>query len=169
MRIGFAAALALLLAAPALAASSSTIHVGLVVTGSFASPLVGTWESRAAARGSIYHFVVSGSSGLVYKLVSLPLREPAAGTCDLRVSGLIYSLERRSGTASSPHSGSSYQMQYAVQSAEVVTSSTSVEDCREAGAAYLGNTASDSTLILSRTGDGHLIDSATGTEYIRTP
>lgn len=131
MRIAFAASLSLLLASPTLASSVSTMHVGLVVTGSFASSLVGTWDSRSAARGNIYHFVVSGSSGLFYELVSIPLREtspiaaqdtlgdpPTAGTCDLRVSGVIYSLEQTSGTtiraSGDHHLGSSYEMQFRV-------------------------------------------------------
>lgn len=113
------------------------MHVGLVVTGSIASSLSGTWDSRTAARGTIYHFVVSGRSGVVYELVSIPLREPSpnaaedvigaaptAGTCDLRVSGVIYSLERISGgtaaASSDYHLGSSYEMQYSIRSAEAV-------------------------------------------------
>src|SRR3954464_5826797 len=93
VRIAFAAFLSWLLAAPALASSTSTMHVGLVITGNFASPLIGTWDSRIAARGIIYHFVVGGSSGVFFELVSVPLREtsPSAPTvemCDLRVSGV---------------------------------------------------------------------------------
>ena len=174
MRIAFAAALALLLAAtPALAGRASTINVGLVVTGNFASALVGTWHSRTAARGAIYHFVVAGSSGAFFKLVSIRLPETsptaakdalsaAPGKCDLRVGGVIYSLEQTSGAT--------YQMQYSVQSADVVTSSTNSEDCQDVAASYLSDiAAADGTqsLILSRTGEGYLIDGATGAEYTR--
>lgn len=189
MRFAFAAALPLFLAGPALSSSAAAMHVGLVVTGSLASSLAGTWDSRTAARGTIYHFVVGGSSGVFYELVSVPLREisagamedalgaaPTAGTCDLRVSGVIYSLERISGgtaaTSSDFHLGSSYEMQYSIRSAEAVTSSTDFDGCKEVAASYLSDTpAADSmhSLTLSRTGNGRLIDSATGEEYTRTP
>ena len=163
MRLVFAASLALLLVAPAFAGSASTVRVGLVVTGHFASPLEGAWHSPTAARGTIYHFVVNASSGVVYQLVSMPLRE-TSGTCNLRVSGVIYSLEQTSA-------GSSYEMRYSIQSADVVTSSTDYDDCKDVAASYLSDiAAADGTrrLILSRTGEARLIDSATGTEYTRT-
>lgn len=189
MRIAFAALLSLLLAAPALASSTSTMHVGLVVTGNFASSLFGTWDSRTAAQGTIYHFVVNGRSGVVYELVSVPSRAtsvmavedvigaaPTAGTCDLRVSGVIYSLEQISGgtaaTSSDYHLGSSYEMQYSIRSAEAVTSSTDFDACKEVAASYLSNVpaaGSVHSLTLSRTGKERLIDSATGEEYTRTP
>ena len=181
MKIAFAALLSLLMAAPALAGSTSAIHVELVVTGGLASPLAGTWDSRSAARGTIYHFAVSGSSGVFYKLVSVPLREPlqvaaadspsagaAAQMCDLRVSGVIYSLDPTSGRTGP---GSSYEMRYSIQSAQAVTSSTRFDDCKEVAASYVSSSsAADAphSLILSRTGKGRLIDSATGQEYIRT-
>lgn len=176
MRIAFAALLSLLLAAPALASSTSTMHVGLVVTGNFAPPLIGTWDSGITARGTIYHFVVGGGSGVFFELVSVPLHEtsasdPAAETCDLRVRGVIYSFEPIA-SREHPHPASSYEMQYAIQSAEVVTSSTDFDGCKEVAASYVSDTpAVDArhSLILSRTGEGHLIDSATGAEYARTP
>jgi hypothetical protein len=164
VRIAFAAFLALLAAAPALAGSASTIHVGLIVTGSFASPLVGAWHARTAARGTIYHFVVSGNSGTFYQLVSIPLgAAPKAGKCDLRVSGVIHSLEQTPGAAS-------YEMQYSIQSADLVTSSTNFDDCKDVAASYLSDIpAAENTnsLILSRTGEGRLIDNATGADYTR--
>lgn len=163
MRLVSAASLALLMAAPALAGGASAIHVGLVVTGRIASPLVGAWHSKTAARGTIYHFVVGGSSGAVYELVSIPLRE-TSGTCDLRVGGVIHSLEPTSGEAS-------YEMQYSIRTADVVTSSTDFDDCEDVAASYLNDVAAavgTRRLILSRTGEGRLIDSATGAEYTRT-
>ena len=179
MRLASAASLSLLLAAPALAGSASTFHVGLVVTGDFAPALLGAWDSRSAARGTIYHFVVSGSSGVFYQLVSIPLQQtspialkaafraaPATPTCDLRVSGIISSLEPTAANRAR------YEMQYSIQSAQIVTSSTNVNDCKELAASYVSDmSAADSTqtLILSRAGEGRLIDSATGQEYVRTP
>jgi len=178
VRLASAASLSLLLIAPALAGNTSTFHVGLVVTGHLAAPLVGTWDSRSAARGTIYHFVVSHSSGVFYQLVSVPLGEispgvvktafgaaPAAGRCDLRVSGIISSLEPTS-TASS---GSSYEMRYAIEAAQVVTSSSNIADCEEVADSYLSDVPASDSLMLSRTGDGRLIDRATGAEYVRRP
>ena len=86
----------------------------------------------------------------------------APGECDLRVGGVIYSLEQTSGAT--------YEMQYSVQSADVVTSSTNSEDCQDVAASYLSDiAAADGTqsLILSRTGEGYFIDGATGAEYTR--
>lgn len=160
MRLAFVAVLALLGAAPALAGSTSTINVGLVVTGTFASSLAGTWHSNAADRGAIYHFVVGSDSGAFYKLVSIAL--PGTGRCDLRVGGMITSFE--------PTSGSRYEMHYSVQSADVITSEASGSDCNNVAASYLGEFQvgnGTQSLILSRAGDGRLIDSATGTEYMR--
>lgn len=177
MRLVFAAAVALLSAAPAIASDASTMRVGLIVTGNFAAPLIGAWDSRNAARGVIYHFVVSRSSGVFYELVSVPLREasaiavddlvgaaPAVGRCDLRLSGVIYSLEQTA------RGSSRYDMQYSIQSAEVVTSSSHFEDCKEVAASYASDipTANGTHgLTLSLIGDGRLIDSATGAEYTR--
>jgi hypothetical protein len=62
-------------------------------------------------------------------------------------------------------------MRYSIQSADVVTSSTDFDDCKDAAASYLGDiAAADGTksLILSRAGEGRLIDSTTGQEYTRT-
>lgn len=163
VRLAFAACLALLLAAPAFAGSRATINVGVVVTGAFASPLVGSWHSKTAALGSIYHFTVSGRSGAFYQLVSLPLPE-GKGSCDLRVGGVIHSLERAAKR-------SSYEMRYSIQSADVVTSSTDVDGCTDVAAAYLSDVSADGTrrMILSRTGRDRLIDTASGTEYALAP
>lgn len=160
VRLAFAATLAFLLAAPALAAGTSTLHVGVVVIGDLASSLAGNWVSSTAARGAIYHFSVSDRSGAVHKLVSLPLREPSAGRCDLRVSGVIYSLE--------PTAGSGYEMRYAIQAADVVTSSTDFDACQDVADSYLSDIPAADSLILSRAGEGRLIDSATGVAYSRT-
>jgi hypothetical protein len=145
--------------APALAGSASTMHVGLTLTGDFATALAGGWHARGAADGAIYHFVVRGSSGALYQHVSVPVR--GRGTCDLRLSGVIYSLEPVSGQRSR------YEMQYAIQSADVITSSSS-GGCSDVADAYLNDVPGAQSLILSRAGEGRLIDSATGVEYART-
>ncbi|RYE08225.1 MAG: hypothetical protein EOP22_14260 [Hyphomicrobiales bacterium] len=157
MRFVFAAALALLLVAPTHAGGrSSTIAVGLTVTGNLASSLAGTWQSRTVSPGAIYHFAVTNGSGAFYQRVSLPLR---AGNCDLRLSGVIYSLER---------AGSGYEMHYGVRSADVVSSSTDPEACEDVAAAYLSDSRSPHSLTLSPTGKDRLLDPATGAAYIRT-
>jgi hypothetical protein len=159
VRLAFAALLSLLLTGPVLAGGTSTINVGLVVTGAFASPLTGSWHSPTAARGSIYHFTVSGHSGAFYRLVSVPLRD-AKGTCDLRVSGVIYSLEQ---TSKRP----SYEMQYSVRSADVVASSAQRDACKDVAASYLSDMPAVESLVLSGAGEGRLVDRSTGAEYIR--
>lgn len=166
MRLALAASWALILAAPALAAGASAVHVGLVVTGKLASPLIGAWHSGSTAPGAPYQFVVSSSSGRVYEFVSIPVRD--AGTCDLRVSGVIYSLEPTSRAR--PSHGPSYELQYAIRSADVVNSSTDSDTCEIVAAAYLSDIQAVGThsLTLSRTGEGRLIDGATGAEYTRT-
>lgn len=162
MRLVFAAALALLAAAPAIAGSSSTISVGLTVTGSFASPVTGVWRARTMAPGAMYQFVMSHSSGAFYEFVSVPIADtPVTGRCDFRISGVIHSLERSS------REGASYEMTYSVQSADVVASSTDGVDCDDVAASYLSDVNTRS-MILSMTGEGRLIDSATRTEYVRT-
>jgi hypothetical protein len=176
VRLASAASLSLLLIAPALAGNTATFHVGLVVTGHLAAPLAGTWDARSAARGTIYHFVVSHSSGVFYQLVSVPLREtgvvktafgapPAAARCDLRVSGVITSLE----PASSGSAGAGYEMRYVIEAAQVVTSSSNTADCQEVADAYLSEAPASASLMLSPTSDGRLTDRATGAEYVRRP
>lgn len=156
VRLASAASLALLMATPALAGGTTTIHVGLVVTGNSTSPLIGTWRSKGIAGGSPYYLVVGESSGTFYQLVSIPRR----GTqCDLRIGGAIHSLER---------SGSGYEMQYSVRSAEVVASTTNAEACKGVAASYLSKVAAVESLTLSRTRDGRLVDTVAGTEYSRS-
>lgn len=178
MKIIFAASLSLLVATPALAAGVSSIHVGLIVTGNFASPLVGSWDSKVAVDGAIYHFVIGGTSGAFYELVSVPLREnlliaaddvlgapPDTGRCDLRLSGVIFSLEGTSGNRA--HLADSYEMRYSVETVEAVTSSTDFDHCRQVAASYV-TAGAPRSLILSKAGDGRLVDATSGVEYTRT-
>jgi hypothetical protein len=183
VRIAIAAAFALLVGVPALAGgASSGIHIGLVVTGSFASPLTGTWDSRGAAQGAVYHFVVSGASGVVYALVSLPLPKAATiavtdvlgspsavGRCDLRLGGVIYSLQEAPGAGGS-NSARSYEMRYSIQSVDAVASAN-FDDCKRVAASYLSDIPAAErmqSLFLSRASDGRLVDAVTGTEYTRS-
>jgi hypothetical protein len=162
VRLAFAAFLTLLIATPALAGGSSAITVGLVVTGNLASPLAGNWVSSSAARGGIYHFAVGDGTGTFHQLVSIPLRDASAGSCDLRISGVIYSLEPAAGRAAS------YDMRYAIQSADIVTASSDADACEDIAASYLSDAPATDSLILSRTNDRRLVDSVTGVEYTRT-
>lgn len=178
MKLAAAASLSLLLVAPALAGSASNFRVGLVVTGHLAPALVGTLEARGAAPGSIYHFVVSDRSGVFFQLVSVPLGEsslgvlktafgapPAAPRCDLRVSGVITSLEPTAAASQ----GGGFEMHYAIEAALVITSSSNTANCQEVADAYLSESTGSGSLMLSRAGDGHLLDRATGAEYVRRP
>ena len=188
MRIAFAACLSLLATAPAFAAGFSTIHVGLVVTGNIAFPLVGTWDSRTRGSDTPYHFALSRTSGLFYELVSVPLDGSGVTTmgsvsgiaavhavCDLRVTGVITSVEKVSGETigsfSDRHLKPTYEMRYSIQYAEVVTSPVNLDECKQVAASYVDNASAAETagtLFLYWAGDGSLIDSAAGTEYART-
>jgi hypothetical protein len=184
VRIASAAILSLLVTTPTLAAAAA-IHVGLVVTEDFARPLVGTWDAKFPAKGTIYHFVVSGSFGVFYELVSVPAQETAsiavsdvlgaalgAGRCDLRLSGVINSLEEDPGAIVHGAGGqahASYEMRYSIQSAEVITSSTDLDRCKQVASTYVSDAGlgAASRLLLSRASDGSLIDSVSGTQYFR--
>jgi hypothetical protein len=181
VKIAFAAVLLLLAIAPAVAAGSSALHVGLVITGSFSPQLVGAWESRPVAMNAVYRFQVHGTSGQLFELVSVPAEAgdrpdaptDAAAGCQFRLTGAILSVEKASGKAARAGilTGGltpTYQMRYQVRSAEAVISSASADGCRQIAASYVSDvSAGERTLFLTKAADGTLIDSVAGTQYTR--